>query len=147
MKYKKHSNKKVSEHFNQKEFDCSCNSCDTTLIDDQLIHALETLRRLIKKPIHINSAYRCTEHNKAVGGAVNSQHPNGKAADITVSGLKPDQLHAFVVNIFDGIGLYNSFVHVDVRGNKARWGKKPVKDVLPEGPSDQDIEDKLKGLE
>lgn len=33
--------------------------------------------------IHVNSAYRCPWHNKAVGGAANSQHLKGQAADIT----------------------------------------------------------------
>jgi hypothetical protein len=47
---------------------------------------LQPVRDLYGKPIHINSGYRCVELNKAVGGAVNSQHVQGRAADISVGG-------------------------------------------------------------
>jgi uncharacterized protein YcbK (DUF882 family) len=46
------------------------------------------------------------------------------AADIWVEGISPRQLAEVAVNIgFDGIGIYQEqgFVHVDVRGYRARW--------------------------
>lgn len=53
---------------------------------------LEPIRELWGCPIHINSAYRSPEVNKAVGGSKNSQHVLGQAADIvpisTKLGLK-----------------------------------------------------------
>lgn len=45
---------------------------------------LDPLRRLYKKPIIINSGYRCLELNKAVGGVANSWHTKGNAADIHI---------------------------------------------------------------
>lgn len=45
---------------------------------------LDPLRRLYKKPILINSGYRCQELNKAVGGVANSWHTKGNAADIHI---------------------------------------------------------------
>lgn len=47
-------------------------------------NVLDPLREAWGGPIHVNSGYRCPELNKAVGGAPNSQHQRGEAADITV---------------------------------------------------------------
>jgi hypothetical protein len=43
---------------------------------------LEPLRRMANNPLHINSACRCSALNMAVGGAKNSNHLHGFAADI-----------------------------------------------------------------
>ena len=49
----------------------------------KLIEAvLDPLRKWYGKPIHINSGYRCSALNETVGGAKNSQHTTGMAADI-----------------------------------------------------------------
>lgn len=47
---------------------------------------LDPLREAYGKPIYVNCGYRCPELNKAVGGAKNSQHLTGLAADIHVKG-------------------------------------------------------------
>ena len=44
---------------------------------------LDKVREMWGKPIGVNSGYRSAELNKAVGGAKNSQHLRGEAADIT----------------------------------------------------------------
>ena len=43
---------------------------------------LEPLRAHFGKPIRINSGFRCKALNDAVGGAKNSYHTKGRAADI-----------------------------------------------------------------
>ena len=45
-------------------------------------NVLDPLRELYGKPIIVNSGYRCTKLNKAIGGAKNSQHLVGQASDI-----------------------------------------------------------------
>ena len=45
---------------------------------------LQPLRNMYGAPIHVTSGYRSPAVNKAVGGARNSQHMLGEAADITV---------------------------------------------------------------
>ena len=50
-----------------------------TLMDE----CLDKVRELWGKPIGVNSGYRSPELNRAVGGAKNSQHMRGEAADIT----------------------------------------------------------------
>ena len=44
---------------------------------------LDPLREMYGKAITVNSGYRCPKLNAAVGGAKNSQHMRGNAADIT----------------------------------------------------------------
>ena len=45
-------------------------------------NVLDPLRSAYRKPISVNSGYRCELLNKLVGGRKNSQHKEGKAADI-----------------------------------------------------------------
>ena len=50
---------------------------------------LQPARDKFKKPIIIASGYRCKELNRLIGGATNSQHMTGQAADIKAS--DPDE--------------------------------------------------------
>ena len=43
---------------------------------------LDPARDLLGMPIFVNSGYRCPKLNKAVGGARNSYHMKGRAADL-----------------------------------------------------------------
>ena len=55
----------------------------------RLAQLLEQVRTVIGKPVTVSSAYRSPEVNKAVGGTERSQHMDGCAADIKVSGMSP----------------------------------------------------------
>ena len=48
-----------------------------------LAEGLERVRALLSVPIHISSGYRCWSLNLAIGGAKNSAHVTGFAADFT----------------------------------------------------------------
>lgn len=48
---------------------------------------LDPIREAWGKPIGVNSGFRCVELNRAVGGAKNSQHLTGEAADITTGSV------------------------------------------------------------
>jgi zinc D-Ala-D-Ala carboxypeptidase len=48
---------------------------------------LEPIRTLLAVPIHVNSGYRSAAVNEAVGGAPNSAHLSGCAADIVPIGM------------------------------------------------------------
>lgn len=61
-----------------------------TLMDE----CLDKVREMWGKPIGVNSGYRSAELNRAVGGAKNSQHLRGEAADIT-TGSKEDNRKLF----------------------------------------------------
>jgi zinc D-Ala-D-Ala carboxypeptidase len=51
-------------------------------------------------PVIVTSGYRCLELNTAIGGAVNSQHLEGKAADIHIPGMPNDQLARIIASQF-----------------------------------------------
>jgi uncharacterized protein YcbK (DUF882 family) len=112
---------KISKNFSLHEFECKDGS-NLVKIDEELIEKLQQLRDRIGLPITVHSGYRTPEHNKKVGGSPNSQHLEGKAADISVKGWTPKKLAELTEIVgFNGIGIYETFVHVDVRGKKARW--------------------------
>lgn len=121
--YKKGKAIRLTKHFKTTEFDCKGKGCcNTTIINAQLVTLLEKLRNHFNKPVYINSGYRCTKHNKAVGGASNSQHTHGKAVDIVVKGVNVESVAAYAEKIgFKGIGRYSSFTHVDTRNKRAHW--------------------------
>ena len=122
-KYTKGKAIKLSENFNSTEFDCKCGAaCSSTLIDEALVVFLQQIRNYFKKPIIITSGYRCAAHNKEVGGATNSYHTKGQAADIVVNGVSPQEVAKYAESIgIKGIGLYDTFVHIDTRTNKSFW--------------------------
>ena len=89
---------------------------------------IQVIRDKIGCPLHINSAYRSPNHNKAIGGVKNSKHLLGKASDLTSRNHTPTQLYDVIESLIKegkisegGLGLYKSFVHYDIRGTKARW--------------------------
>ena len=114
---------KLSANFMVSEFACKDGS-DTVFISSGLVTVLQKIRDHFAKPVIITSAYRNDTYNKKVGGADYSQHKYGTAADIYISGVSPETIADFVETIMPntgGIGIYSSFVHVDVRTARARW--------------------------
>jgi zinc D-Ala-D-Ala carboxypeptidase len=78
---------------------------------------LDGLRRSMGRPLIIVSAFRSPEHNAAVGGARNSYHMSGTAFDISTNGswLEEQLLYHAQAHEFMGIGIYDTFVHLDAR--------------------------------
>lgn len=126
--YTKKSVENVSKNFAVKEFCCKGNGCCSVVnIDEKLVDYLQKIRTHFKKPVTINSAYRCATHNKNVGGASSSYHTKGMAADISVKDVAPAEVAKYAESIgVLGIGLYETdkdgyFVHIDTRTNKSFW--------------------------
>jgi uncharacterized protein YcbK (DUF882 family) len=145
-KFKRGENVKLSANFHLSEYECKCSKCQETLVDLEHVARLQQLREDLGSPITITSAYRCPEHNAAVGGSSRSQHKEGTATDIVVSGMSPDEV-ADACEHFDGLGRYDTFTHIDSRGAKARWDKRSPKEHLPPGPSEDDIDITLEDIE
>lgn len=84
----------LSEHFNLQEFEASATAARRGIVNrvpDDLLPAvtrtaeqLEIVRARLDAPIIVLSGYRSPELNRAVGGAKQSQHMRGEAADIIV---------------------------------------------------------------
>lgn len=121
--WKKQAGSKGTKNFKTSEFRCKgSGTLPKGGIDNNLLLKLEQLRyNLGGKAIVINSGYRTPAHNKAVGGASGSQHLYGKAADIVVRGVTPSKVYAAADKLFNGVGKYSTFTHVDTRATKARF--------------------------
>lgn len=118
------NNVKISTNFLLREFECRDGEHQVRL-DSRLLQKLQALRDKVGRPVIILSGYRNSSYNKRVGGSPGSQHLLGKAADIVVQGCSVEELARISREIgFTGIGLYDSFVHVDVRAKEATWQKK-----------------------
>lgn len=121
--WQKQAGSKGTRNFKISEFRCKgSRTLPNGGIDPQLILKLEELRYALGgKAVIINSGYRSPSHNKRVGGASKSQHLYGKAADIKVRGVTPATVYNAADKLFNGVGRYNTFTHVDTRANKARF--------------------------
>ena len=79
------------------------------------------------QPVDVNGAWRDPLYNLAVGGAPASVHMTFQAIDFNCRGRSPRWTATEVAKHPDakalGIGLYNTFVHMDTRGYTARWPK------------------------
>lgn len=108
-------------YFSDKELACKCGKCDSSNhMDPVFMDRLNELRAVYGAPMYLTSAYRCPEHNEAVGGAPNSPHTKGIAVDVLVSGQHAHRLTKLAFKYgFTGIGVkqsgeYNSrFIHLD----------------------------------
>lgn len=115
--------KKLSTNFKVSEFACKDGS-DAVLVAPRLVMVLQSIRSHFGAAVTINSAYRTPQYNAKVGGAAQSQHCYGTAADITVKGKTPAQVAAYARSImpdWGGVGIYDTFTHVDVREARADW--------------------------
>ena len=97
-------------------------------ISFKLVDALEAIRAELGADIYVNSGYRHAALNGAehVGGAEHSQHIAGRAADIASAYATPLELAVAALRVVGcgiGIGLGETYVHVDVRGTLATWTK------------------------
>jgi len=122
---------KLTANFSKSEFECSDGSEMPLEVFNNVIEVaenLEVVRAHFNTPVNINSAYRSPVYNRSVGGAVNSQHLSGKAADVVMDGIPPSEVADAIEFLIDcglmkegGLGRYDTFTHYDIRGTKARW--------------------------
>lgn len=84
---------------------------------------LEQVRTLVGGPITVSSGYRCPALNKAVGGASNSAHVLGLAADITAPGMSPQALAKLIQRAglaFDQLIYEGTWVHIGLSASSPR---------------------------
>lgn len=125
----------LSPHFRLAEF-ASKDGADKVLVDDDLVTLLEKIREAVGGAVTINSGYRSPAHNAAVGGVSSSQHLYGRAADIVVSGASPllvGQIAEYYLDRRGGIGVYQTFTHVDTRAIRSRWDQRSGKQIVVGG--------------
>ena len=120
--------KQITPHFKVREFACSDGS-DVVFVATSLVDILEAIRVHFGRPVTITSGYRTVSYNAGLkSSSKKSQHCNGPAADIKVEGHTPKEVYNYVCSLLGdhgGVGIYNTFVHVDVRATKSRFDYRP----------------------
>jgi uncharacterized protein YcbK (DUF882 family) len=118
----------LSEHFTLEELTHSDaaarngwnNNPDANEINNltRLAELLEQVRKVLGKPITINSGYRSKQVNDSVGSKDSSQHRIGCAADIRVTGMNPSQvceaIKASEIQFDQLIREFDSWTHISV---------------------------------
>lgn len=121
----------LSEHFTLEELTHSDsalrNGWDNTPNEKEienltrLAGLLEQVRKVLGKPIHINSGYRSKQVNESVGSKDSSQHRIGCAADIKVPEMTPKQvceaIKASDIQFDQLIKEFDSWTHISVPNN------------------------------
>lgn len=134
--YKFNDNTQLTAHFNVSEFRCKCGGNHDTKLDEALVQKLEQLYTALNcSKIIVNSGYRCTAHDKNVGGNGYGQHAKGTAADIMCYDKNGKKISSKIVCCaaqdigFGGIanidGTYTA-AHVDTRTSLKWYGDEVV---------------------
>ncbi len=131
-KYESGDKSRLSQHFNVQEFRCKCGQSHDILITEELVDKLEKLYSALNcSKIIVTSGYRCTDHDKNVGGSGSGQHTKGNAADICCYGQDGQPISSKIVCCkaqdigFTGIANINEkyiYTHVDVRTGSKWYG-------------------------
>jgi len=129
----------LSEHFTLQEFTASQTAAREGIPNQPNAHELENLKKtaavmekvrtiLGSKPIMISSGYRGPQLNAAVGGATNSAHCFGLAADFTCPGFGDDhdiclklEPHMKELGIDQLIWEYDQWVHLGLTEGTPRY--------------------------
>ena len=110
-------------NFKKNEFKCPCGKCNGygEGIASTLVKTLQDLRNKYDKGITITSGYRCSTHNKKVGGTTNSKHTQGLAADFYMSGFNSQSTRVNVINELKKTKYYR-YAYCNVNGNYPNMG-------------------------
>ncbi|WP_338847887.1 D-Ala-D-Ala carboxypeptidase family metallohydrolase [Massilia sp. W12] len=124
---------KLSNHFSLEEL-CSSQTAARKGIDNtpgaavienltKLAAALEKVRALVGQPIAVSSGYRSPALNAAIGGARNSAHCYGLAADIFAPGMPPLILARAIKSSkiqYDQLIYEGTWVHIGLSSGQQR---------------------------
>lgn len=131
-KFESGDKSQLSPHFNVQEFKCKCGKEHEILLSTELVDKLEKLYSALNcSKIIVTSGYRCTAHDKNVGGNGSGQHTKGNAADICCYGQDGQPISSKTVCCtaqdigFGGIANITTeykYTHVDVRTGSKWYG-------------------------
>lgn len=128
------NSKQISTHFHSTEFRCKC-GCKKIYIEEELVNKLEKLfSKLNASKCIISSGYRCSKHDKNVGGNGYGQHTKGTASDCVYydknGKIIPSKIVicvAYDSNLFRGIAkIDNNYTHLDIRTSGYYKGDETV---------------------
>lgn len=106
----------ISRHFSTRELACHDN-CGF-LPSQEFVNLLDRIRDEFGHPISVTNVARCSVHNRKIGGARNSAHVSGIAADLVYS----PELYDFIVKNLDKFNIWTedrgstpSWIHIDTK--------------------------------
>lgn len=97
---------------------------------------LQPLRDHLGRPVVVSSGYRSPALNRAVGGAQNSDHMYGRAADIVVPGMKAREVCLTIVELrlpFRQVISEGGWAHVSIGDPSAEPRREQLTAVFGPG--------------
>lgn len=132
--YAFNSTARLSANFVVSEFRCKCGKAHTTLVSSELVNGLQQLiGKLGATKAIITSGYRCSAHDRTVGGNGAGQHTLGTAADVIFYDATGKAIDTKFIACkaqdlgFNGIGRISATaIHLDVRTSNRWYGDETV---------------------
>jgi len=113
----------IAEHFTLGEAACSDGS-PTIKLHPAAILLVSAIRREFGIT-RINSWYRTPGFNRSINGSEFSKHLYGMAIDVRCDRVTPETVASFADELgAGGVGIYDSFTHVDIAGQNRRWDNR-----------------------
>lgn len=116
----------MSKNLSKLKYSCPC-GCRFSSIHQKVLDAVFDVEEHFGKKVQVVTACRCRFFNASYPGAArDTLHPEGKAIDIRIEGVEPEELFVYLSEKYPskyGIGLYQTSgsVHLDIRPYRARW--------------------------
>ena len=113
--------------FTNREMKCKCAKCKHAYLHEELMKRITEARKNANIPFVITSGCRCPEHNKKVGGAVNSDHLADEK-DFICCGVDihciNDRNRFIIIKALldvgiDRLGLSTNFIHAGISGRNS----------------------------
>ena len=103
-----------------------------------LIQRLEFERGGVGLEVRVTSGVSCDKHYRMIGEGLRRDHQEGNAVHVQVLNVTPIEVNAAALKIpvlrCGGIGMYERFVHLDVREDGPAWWKGRCPKVGKLGP-------------
>lgn len=111
-------------NFSKEEFDCK--ETGENEMQPVFLYELQKLRDAFGRPMPINSGYRARTHSKERHKPKGGTHTQGIACDIGTTGMSALEKRVLIrlihdAGCFNGLGIANSFIHIDTRKGEAFW--------------------------
>lgn len=116
-------------NFHPSEKFIACPMTGNFYLDPVAFDYLQLARTIVGKPFIINSGHRSHEHNRNVGGALESSHLK-IAFDISLINHDRFEVHAALVKAgFTSFGFYKTYIHTDTRKPFRTWVGEGAKEL------------------